>query len=116
MEEDKFTMEDALKIQNEQLAEWKGKLIPECYDALFDFATKHNFMTHNPYDLIRGKDLDGFVGRWKPQIKVDDIKEDLVKEILNTLYVRYDFKCEDGDNLTVEVLTNIVNSAFSKLP
>jgi hypothetical protein len=68
--EEPFTVEDGLAIQAKQLAEWKTKLIPECYQALEDACKQqNNHPLERPVDgymIMRGTQLDAIVSNWKP--------------------------------------------------
>lgn len=65
-ERPKFTLADALKVQSEQLADWKLKLNDECYNALELVALASNKDIAEPFDIKRGSALDTFVANWKP--------------------------------------------------
>lgn len=65
----KFTKEDGLAIQKEQLEEWKSKLNAACYsDLLAYLEEKNSHLTEESpgYDVYRGTDLDNFIHNWKP--------------------------------------------------
>lgn len=58
------TFEDILKIQRKQLDEWKQLLQPHVYEALEKWATEKNDQKKSPYDIIRGTNLDNFIGNY----------------------------------------------------
>ena len=60
-----FTMKDALKIQSDNLAEWKGKLKSDCYNDLETYAKETNDTVNDPYRVRRGSNLSNFVANWK---------------------------------------------------
>lgn len=67
-----FTLADAFEVQREQLAEWRGKLNPACYDALEKHVQVRNAELNtrsdaSPYDVYRGTDLQCFVSNWQPK-------------------------------------------------
>lgn len=61
-----FTMESALKIQGEQLAEWKTRLNRECYASLSKFLVLSNGVASTPFEIPRGTDITDFLSSWKP--------------------------------------------------
>ena len=64
MEEKAFTIELGLEIQAKQLAEWKSILLPEVYEALYEYATRKNHEAKLGYDVRRGTDLDNYIGNY----------------------------------------------------
>ena len=60
-----FTMEDAFAIQKRNLKEWKAKLNPEVYEALYLFATESNVKVSHPYNVFRGDDMTTFILNYK---------------------------------------------------
>ena len=61
MEEKAFTIELGLEVQAKQLAEWKTVLLPEVYDALYDYATRRNWEAKTGRDVRRGIDLTNYI-------------------------------------------------------
>ncbi len=64
-----LTIERGIEIQNEHLAQWKDKLIPEAYNDLELFAKEKNNLAKDGYQIRRGNDLTVFVCNWKPKNK-----------------------------------------------
>jgi hypothetical protein len=62
--ESNFTVEDGIKIQSEQLAQWKKLLLPKVYKDLEKWATEHNDKAKSGNDIIRGTDMDNFIGNY----------------------------------------------------
>lgn len=60
--EKEFTVEQGLKIQAEQLAEWKTILKPEVYTRLEKWATKFNKYATKGEHITRGCDFSNFTG------------------------------------------------------
>ena len=65
----KFTYQDGLKIQAQDLAEWKKKLSAECYDALRLHCQARNahLLQADRRDgskVFRGDNLTEFVLNW----------------------------------------------------
>ena len=56
-----FTMEDAIRIQSEQLVEWAKVLKPEAYIMLLQHAIKSNSKCKNPYEVFRGVDIENYI-------------------------------------------------------
>lgn len=57
-----FTMEDALKIQLNQLRDWKSILNPQAYVKVLDEAIKRNKQGYkSPNDVWRGCDIEVFI-------------------------------------------------------
>lgn len=64
MEEKAFTIELGLEIQAKQLAEWKSILLPEVYEALYEYATRKNHEAKLGYDVCRGTDLSTYIANY----------------------------------------------------
>jgi hypothetical protein len=64
MEEKAFTIELGLEVQAKQLAEWKSILLPEVYEALYEYATRHNSEAKIGWDIRRGTDLNNYIGNY----------------------------------------------------
>jgi hypothetical protein len=60
-----LTIEGAIKIQDEQLAVWKPKLIPKLYEDLVKWAKETNDTVTDPYKIRRGTDLQFFIINYK---------------------------------------------------
>lgn len=56
-----FTMNDALKVQKEQLKGWQKILKPEAFDKLQKHAEEKNKITKDPYKVFRGTDIHNFI-------------------------------------------------------
>lgn len=68
MNDKPFTVADAIKIQNQQLAEWKTVLKPEKFDLLQQHATMMNAeiistegISSIGYNVFRGQEIDMFI-------------------------------------------------------
>ena len=59
-----FSVEDGIKIQSEQLAEWKKLLQPKVYKDLEKWATEHNDKAESGNQIIRGSDMSNFIGNY----------------------------------------------------
>jgi len=46
-----FTVEQGIRVQRQQLAEWKSVLRPEAYDALVEYATRDNARAKDGHDI-----------------------------------------------------------------
>jgi len=64
MEEKAFTIELGLEVQAEQLAKWKSILLPEVYEALYEYATRNNSEARTGWDIRRGSDLSNYIGNY----------------------------------------------------
>jgi hypothetical protein len=60
-----LTIEGAIKIQDEQLAGWKPKLVPKLYEDLVKWAKETNETETDPYRIRRGSDLQFFIINYK---------------------------------------------------
>ncbi len=59
-----FSVEDGIKVQSEQLAQWKKLLQPKVYKDLEKWATEHNDKAESGDQIIRGTDMDNFIGNY----------------------------------------------------
>ncbi len=59
--ESAFSVEDGIKVQSEQLAQWKKLLLPKVYKDLEKWATEHNDKAESGNNIIRGTDMDNFI-------------------------------------------------------
>jgi hypothetical protein len=64
MEEKAFTIELGLEVQAKQLAEWKSILLPEVYEALYEYATRLNHLAKIGWDIRRGTDLSTYIANY----------------------------------------------------
>jgi hypothetical protein len=62
--ESTFSVEDGIKVQSEQLAQWKKLLLPKVYKDLEKWATEHNDKAESGNNIIRGTDMDNFIGNY----------------------------------------------------
>lgn len=66
-----------LKVQKQQLSEWREKLSNECFDDLQTAVYLKNegmtAETHNAYNIKRGTDLDNFIANWRPGKPINEI-------------------------------------------
>jgi hypothetical protein len=77
--EKEFTIDDAIRIQRDQLLDWCKVLTPEAYGDLVIYAEQNNRTAKRPYDIIRGSDLSVFVNNYSHQIKPIDNKAPMTK-------------------------------------
>lgn len=59
-----LTVNEGIKIQNEQLKGWKKVLIPECYESLEEYAKRNNDKAKTGYDICRGSNLSVYVNNY----------------------------------------------------
>lgn len=64
LNESTFSVEDGIKIQSEQLAQWKKLLQPKVYKDLEKWATEHNDKAESGNQIVRGTDMDNFIGNY----------------------------------------------------
>lgn len=57
----KFSVEEGIEVQTEQLKEWKSVLIPEVYEALEEYAKRKNHLAQSGFDICRGTDLSSYI-------------------------------------------------------
>lgn len=62
--ESTFSVEDGIKVQSEQLAQWKKLLQPKVYKDLEKWATEHNDKAESGNQIVRGTDMDNFIGNY----------------------------------------------------
>lgn len=60
-----LSIEDGIKVQDEQLADWESKLNKVVYDALFKYAKKDNDKALSGFDIVRGQNLATFVQNYR---------------------------------------------------
>lgn len=60
-QEDEFTIEHGIAVQNDQLEEYRTILNDETYEALVAFAIKDNDKANDGYDICRGYELTRFI-------------------------------------------------------
>jgi hypothetical protein len=57
-----FTMQDALKVQEEQILRWGKVLSDKAYSMLCLGIMRKNAKGYkSPYDVFRGTDIDNFI-------------------------------------------------------
>jgi len=59
--EKEFTVEDAIKVQDEQLLDWAKVLTPTAYARLLNWARWSNRNAKTYRDIVRGVDMDNFI-------------------------------------------------------
>ena len=64
LSESTFSVEDGIKVQSEQLAQWKKLLQPKVYKDLEKWATEHNDKAESGNQIVRGTDMDNFIGNY----------------------------------------------------
>ena len=64
------TKEHGLRIQSNQLKEWKARLSAGCYKALVQrIALENGYLTEDStlYDVFRGDQFLDVISNWRPQ-------------------------------------------------
>lgn len=61
MNDKSFTVADAIKIQQQQLLQWKSVLKPEKYDKLVEHANTMNIGVVDAYNVFRGVNIDMYI-------------------------------------------------------
>lgn len=84
----KLTVEGGIKIQTEQLADWKPKLLPEVYEDLVEYAVATNSEAKTGFDIRRGSDLNHFVNIWKPKTKELILEKNVYIEVGDTVVLK----------------------------
>ena len=77
--EKEFTIDDAIRIQRDQLFAWRKVLTPEAYGDLVIYAEQNNRTAKRPNEITRGSDLSVFVANYSHQIKPIDNNVPMVK-------------------------------------
>lgn len=85
-----LTLIEGLKIQAEQLAVWKTKLVPELYEALVIYANTDKENWSDGFDVKRGNTLDNFIANWSKE-QPFNFNTELVK-----LFAEFDGQEFDG--------------------
>jgi len=91
-----FTKDDALNIQSEHLAEWRERLIDDCYADLERWTKETNDEVTDPYQIRRGNQLTTFISNWKPLKEGTKIR---AKEILSGEYYEGTYLFRRGTHL-----------------
>jgi hypothetical protein len=65
-QEEQLTLENAIKIQKEELIIWALKLGAECYCALEDYTIKKNMETLDPSCIVTRDAMIDFIVNYKP--------------------------------------------------
>lgn len=60
-QENGFTIQHGIDVQNDQLEEYRTILNDETYNALVAFAIKDNDKALGGFDICRGTDLNNFI-------------------------------------------------------
>lgn len=60
-----LSVEDGIRIQSEQLQDWKSILKDEVYEALHEYALRDNDKAETGYDICRGSSLSCYVENYK---------------------------------------------------
>ena len=53
----KFTVQDGIALQNEELAKWKTVLTDDIYQRLVKYVTRNNHEAETGFDVFRGDDI-----------------------------------------------------------
>jgi hypothetical protein len=64
LNESTFSVEDGIKVQSSQLAQWKQLLQPKVYKDIEKWATEHNDKAESGNQIVRGTDMDNFIGNY----------------------------------------------------
>jgi hypothetical protein len=76
----KFTVQNGIEVQINQLNDWKQLLKDDVYLALEIFAKRYNDKAQSGTDIKRGTDLNNFVGNYLYFKERDELKNYLGKE------------------------------------
>lgn len=101
----KFTKEELLAVQSEQLAEWKATLNPVTYQALVEWVEACNKEAKTPNDIVRGTQLTEFVCNFKGGS--DPIETLLCCISYGTACIIAEQLTEQRDNLTESCKANV---------
>jgi hypothetical protein len=104
MEQNKFSVEDGIRVQQEQLNHWEKILTTTAFKALVKFAERKNTTAKDGFEITRGSDLSVFLSNYARKVKVEKFVECLptglqkkwIKQANKYLY--FD---EDGSDQTV---------------
>jgi hypothetical protein len=77
--EKEFTIDDAIRIQRDQLFAWRKVLTPEAYGDLVIHAEQNNRTAKDPKQITRGSDLSVFVNNYANNIKPIDNNAPMTK-------------------------------------
>ena len=70
-----LTIENAIRIQREQLLAWRKVLTPEAYGDLVIYAEQNNRTAKDLRDIIRGSYLSVFIENYSNEIKpIDNVR------------------------------------------
>jgi len=82
---EQFTLENAIKIQKEELKIWSLKLGAECYCALEDYIIEKNMETLDPSSVIMNDAMLDFIVNYKPKrdsnFEIEDEPKSKFKQI-----------------------------------
>ena len=82
---EQLTLENAIKIQKEQLKVWSLKLGAECYCALEDYIIEKNMETLDPSSVIMKDAMLDFIINYKPKrdsnFEIEDEPKSKFKQI-----------------------------------
>jgi len=93
-----FTIDDAIRIQRDQLLAWGKVLTPEAYGDLIIHAEQNNRTTKRPEDITRGSDLSVFINNYANKIKTIDNDAPMTKMTADDLRsLRHGDKVYRGD-------------------
>ncbi len=68
-----FSRDDGLKVQTDQLRQWRAVLNDTAYNALVQWVEEQNKKLPkdaNGYDVTRGTDLNNFIGNLAIQLTI----------------------------------------------
>ncbi len=103
--EKEFTVNDAIRIQQEQLQDWRKVLTTETYGDLVVYAKQNNRTAKRPNDIIRGNSLDVFVTNYSHQLKPIDNDTPMTKMTADDLRrLRFGDKVSYGNGANVRSL------------
>lgn len=96
--EKEFTIDDAIRIQRDQLLDWRKVLTPEAYGDLVIYAEQNNRTAKRPNEITRGSYLSVFVANYSHQIKPIDNDAPMTKMTADDLRrLRFGDKVYRGD-------------------
>lgn len=102
MEQTKFSVQDGINIQQEQLKNWGKILTQPAFDALKKHVEKKNTTAKDGFEIIRGSDMSVFLNNYARKltdadlIKPTRMQKGWIKQANKYLY--FD---EDGSDQTV---------------
>lgn len=78
-----FTVKTGIRVQKENLAEWKMVLNEETYTALEEYATSTNKDAKNGHQIRRGNSLTEFVLNHANELRHQFLRKELAERVEN---------------------------------